>query len=115
MPDITISPAQAAALARGENIAVEAPKPDPIIKRYVVAAAYNAGQPISKPQPKPVVKRFIAVGECGNVYEYETRDGVPQPWTVVRGSVGPFGVGHVSVSGFDFDKYPQYTVVEVNA
>ena len=79
MPDITITDEQAAALARGENITLSAPKPDPVVKRYVVVKERS-----------------------GCVVEYETHDGVPQPYTVLRAGSAHVAVGWRSNWGHDF-------------
>lgn len=92
MPSIEITAEQAQALANGEDVTLKA---------------------VSRPS----VQKFIAVSKLtGLVLEYETHDGKPQPWTVLRpGNHGTYKPGYRASVTCDFQGRFGWSVTEVQA
>lgn len=91
MPTIEITDEQAVALARGENISIT-------------------------PKPPAGVKHYVAVGRHGNTYSFTTRNGEPQPWTILRSphTIYTRNAPYTSSRAYDFHRNgDEYTVVEV--
>ncbi len=90
MPTIEITQAQQDRLNSGKSIVIEAPE----------------------------VKHFIVVRNDGGVLEYDTIDGKPQPWSVIRPSRTIIRTGEKSGFGHDFretSKRNGDTVTEVSS